>query len=62
MLHTFDRDPLPKGIPGWHDLPVEEREKIRYAFDNKQRVKLVQQYGWDSDSDHENSNSRICDQ
>lgn len=61
MLQIFDKDPLPKGIPGWHNLAWEIREKIRYAFDRKQSTTLVQEYGWDSDSDHQNSNSRTSD-
>lgn len=61
MLNTFDRDPLPKSINGWHQLSWEVREKIRYWFERKWVARLVQECNFDSDSDHLNSNSRTCD-
>lgn len=50
-LLTAPHDPLPLLVPGWNTLDPDTRSEIREAYARKQSSKLINAYGFDSDSD-----------
>ncbi len=50
-LFTAPHDPLPLRVPGWDSLDHDTRSEIREAYIRRQASKLINSYGFDSDSD-----------
>lgn len=65
IFHQPFENPYVKLFPKWNELDITVREDIINCLNNANKGyakgKLIQEYGMDCDSDHIDSNSRVCD-
>lgn len=63
FLTAHDQNPaFMAHFPNWNSMSEQDQEEARRAWIRKDRVALVQHFGFDSDNSNGDSNSRLSPQ